>query len=62
MKPKNIDTDLAQSKKALLRAGQRARELAISTGTPLVTWRDGQVRKEMVTERKRSPDSGKPRG
>lgn len=62
MKPKNIDTDLAQSKKALLRAGERARELAMSTGTPLVTWRDGQVRKEMVSARKGSPDSRKPRG
>lgn len=62
MKPKSIDADLAQSKTALLRAGQRARELAVSTGTPLVTWRDGQVRKEMVSARKRNPISGKPQG
>lgn len=47
MKSRITDPDLAKSRDALLRAGQRARELAERTGTPLVTWRDGKVFKEI---------------
>lgn len=46
MNPKTIqqahDPDLANSLTALQRAGQRARELALQTGTLLAVWRDGQ--------------------
>jgi hypothetical protein len=48
MKKKTEDPDLAQSSVALRRARQRARELAARTHTPLVTFRDGKVRKELV--------------
>ncbi len=48
MKTKTKDADLAQSMAALRRAGQQARELAARTRTPLVTYRDGKVCKEMV--------------
>jgi hypothetical protein len=48
MKKKTEDSDLAQTRAALRRAGQRARELAERTHTPLVTFRDGKVRKEIV--------------
>jgi len=34
---------------ALRRAEQRAREMAASTGTPLVIYRDGKIEKRMVT-------------
>lgn len=37
------DQDLRLSKIALLRAAQRAREVALSTGTPLVVSRNGVV-------------------
>jgi hypothetical protein len=33
---------------ALRRAGQRARELAARTGTPLVIYRDGKIKKIMI--------------
>ncbi|GEM_PF-3456541 len=33
---------------ALLRAAQRAREMAIRTGTPLIIVRDGQLIEELV--------------
>lgn len=42
------DADPAPSKAALRLAGKGARELAERTQTPLVTYQDGQVRKEMV--------------
>jgi len=37
------DQDMAGSYAAMLRAAQRAREIAKQTGTPLVIWRDGRV-------------------
>lgn len=33
---------------ALRRAGQRAREVAARTGTPLVVFRDGKIKKIMI--------------
>ncbi len=46
MNPKPIrlarDPDLANALAALQRAGQRARETALQTGTLLAVWRDGR--------------------
>ena len=38
-----LDSDLRLSKAALLRAAQRARELAMSTGTAIVVCRNGVI-------------------
>ena len=42
---------------ALLRAGERAREVAARTQTPLVIYRDGRIEKRMVT-RPEKPKNG----
>ena len=39
------DADLRLSEQALLRAAQRARELAIQTGTELIVSRDGVIKR-----------------
>ncbi len=39
---------------ALRRAAQRARDVAESTGTPLVIYKDGKIEKRMVTRGPRS--------
>lgn len=45
--PKPIEeaatADLRHSRAALLRAAQRAREIAAQSGTALVIWRDGRL-------------------
>jgi LDH2 family malate/lactate/ureidoglycolate dehydrogenase len=55
MVKKKIDADLAQSQIALKRAALRAREIAERTGTPLVTYKNGQVHKNMVV--REEPDT-----
>jgi len=48
-RPKSIsDKDIEKSGKALLRASQKAREVAKKTGTPIVIFKDGQMKKEDV--------------
>jgi hypothetical protein len=44
------DADMQAVPKALLRAAQRAREIARQTNTPLVFVRDGVLVKEFVTD------------
>ncbi len=49
------DRDMQGAPAALLRAAQRAREVAIRTGTPLVVVKDGKVIEETVTQEQHSP-------
>ncbi len=59
-KSKTNDPDLIGAEAALRRAARRAREIARSTGTPLVIWRDGKVVKEYVgSVAEEDPDYGK---
>lgn len=51
------DADMQAAPKALLRAAQRAREIAKQTYTPLVVVRDGVLVEEAVTDI-RSIDKG----
>ena len=44
------DADMQATYKALLRAAQRAREVALQTNTPLVFIRDGVLVEEFVTD------------
>ncbi len=44
------DPDLARIEAALIRAGQRARETARTTKTPLVFYKDGKVVLEYVED------------
>lgn len=44
------DADMQAAPKALLRAAQRAREIARQTNTPLVLIRDGVLVEEFVTD------------
>ena len=44
------DADMQPAPKALLRAAQRAREIARQTNTPLVLIRDGVLVEEYVTD------------
>lgn len=44
------DADMQAAPRALLRAAQRAREIARETGTPLVIMRDGVLVEECVTD------------
>ena len=44
------DDDMQAAPKALLRAAQRAREIARLTNTPLVLIRDGVLVEEFVTD------------
>lgn len=48
MDKKNLDNDLAQAHIALKRAALRARETAARTGTPLVTYKNGHIQKNMI--------------
>ncbi len=43
------DSDMQAVPAALARAAQRARELAESTGTPLIVIKDGMLIEEIVT-------------
>ncbi len=57
---KATDPDFAGAEAALRRAARRAREIARSTGTPLVIWRDGRIVKEYVgSVAEEDPDYGK---
>jgi len=49
------DADMQAVPAALARAAQRARELAVRTGTPLIVVRDGQLVESLV-----QLDSAKP--
>jgi len=44
------DADMQAAPKAMLRAAQRAREIARKTNTPLVLIRDGVLVEEFVTD------------
>lgn len=44
------DADMQAAPRALLRAAQRAREVARRTKTPLVIVRDGQLVEELVSD------------
>jgi len=44
------DADMQAAPRALLRAAQRAREIAHQTNTPLVLIRDGVLVEEFVTD------------
>lgn len=43
------DADMRAAPAALLRAAQRAREIAVRTGTPLVVTQNGEVVKKAIT-------------
>ena len=48
---------VADVTRALERAGERARETAMRTGTPLVVYRNGRIEKIAVTSvRREAPD------
>lgn len=51
------DADMQAAPKAMLRAAQRAREIARQTNTPLVLMRDGVLVEEFVTDAP-PPDKG----
>jgi len=55
-----LDSDMQAVPAALARAAQRARELAESTGTPLIIIRDGELIEEMVTANNMSNEDCKP--
>jgi hypothetical protein len=42
------DADMQAVPAALYRSAQRAREIAVRTGTPLIVYRDGKVVEEWV--------------
>lgn len=50
MKSKLDDSDMQGAPQAMLRAAQRAREVARQTNTPLVFMRDGVLVEEYVTD------------
>jgi len=50
------DADMQAAPRALLRAAQRAREIARRTGTPLVIIRDGVLVEEMVESDEPTPE------
>ncbi len=49
------DADMQAAPRALLRAAQRAREIARRTKTPLVIVRDGRLVEEYVTDDEEAP-------
>jgi hypothetical protein len=49
------DADMQAAPRALLRAAQRAREIARRTKTPLVIVRDGRLVEEYVTDDDEAP-------
>ncbi len=40
-----LDPDLRKATAALIRAGQRARQLALQTRTAVITWKDGKLQR-----------------
>lgn len=52
------DADMQAAPVALARAAQRAREIAIHTGTPLVVTRDGKLIEATVEPEVPKPTSG----
>ena len=57
MEKNKNDADLAGAGEALKRAAKRAREIAERTHTPLVTYKDGHVRKRMIVRESHTPGS-----
>lgn len=51
------DADMRAAPAALVRAAQRAREIAARTGTPLIVTRNGKLVELAVTSEMISPDS-----
>lgn len=51
------DADMQAAPRALLRAAQRAREIARQTNTPLIIVRDGVLVEEWVTDEDDAPHS-----
>ena len=49
------DTDMRAAPAALLRAAQRAREIAVRTGTPLIVTQNGEVVKKAITAKMIAP-------
>lgn len=49
------DADMQAAPRALLRAAQRAREIARRTNTPLVIVRDGHLVEEYVSDDEQAP-------
>jgi len=47
--------DLAGSLPAIRRAAKRARQVAAQTGTALIVWRDGQIKRITVTDPEETP-------
>lgn len=45
------DSDMQAAPKALMRAAQRAREIARKTNTPLVLMRDGILVEEVISDK-----------
>jgi hypothetical protein len=64
MVSKLLDADMQAAPRALMRAAQRARDVARQTGTPLVLMRDGVLVEEWVegtspaTDKAALPDAG----
>ena len=54
------DSDMQAVPAALARAAQRARELAESTGTPLIVIKDGRLIEEIVTSDIQKPNGSFP--
>ncbi len=54
MKTKIHDKDLIGVEKALRRAGNQARKIAVETGTPLIIYKDGQIIKKKVKSKKKN--------
>ena len=55
------DADMQAAPRALLRAAQRAREIARRTKTPLVIVRDGRLVEEYVADEEEAPIAHSPR-
>jgi hypothetical protein len=49
------DPDMRAAPAALLRAAQRAREIAVRTGTPLIVAQNGEVVKKAITSNMIAP-------
>ena len=53
----NSNGRLSGVEAALRRAGQRAREVAAKTGTPLVIYSDGKIKKLRISPRQQTKSS-----
>jgi hypothetical protein len=53
------DADMRAAPAARVRAAQRAREIAMQTGTPLIVAQDGEVVEKTITFAMISPIAGK---